>query len=97
MCFPPLAQHEIINTLIVNIHVKTAIMARERERETPSSNLRSLMTAHIWTLQTQMTLLSNLSVCVVSSQSPTAQGEEEGALMGAGESSRRVSPQTEWR
>lgn len=47
-------------------------MAGER---CPSSNLRNLMLTSVWILQTQMTLVSNLSVCVLSSQNPVAQRE----------------------
>lgn len=57
-------------------------MAGER---CPSSNLRSLMLTQVWVLQTQMTLVSNLSAGVLSSQNPVAQMEgRRKPLIGAG-------------
>lgn len=47
-------------------------MAGER---CPSSNLRNLMLTWVWVLQTQISLVGNLSVCVLSSQDPAAQRE----------------------
>lgn len=57
-------------------------MAGER---CPSSDLRSVMLTWVWILQTQMALGSNLSVRVLSSQSPAAQREgRRKHLTGAG-------------
>lgn len=57
-------------------------MAGER---CPSSDLRSVMLTWVWILQTQMALVSNLSVRVLSSQSPAAQREgRRKHLTGAG-------------